>query len=132
MLKIVHPSKAINGLDYNRETADRDLVQRTVCVRTLKRTLRLDVSIPAYIAGKLRSHDWDEIGGKISRFAEEKEMTAELLGIPEHMFQVLCGCAAKRAIYDAFTGQQIAAGNDSWAVPVASLFPDQYPDVVPC
>lgn len=127
-MECIHPSKAIDGLDYNRETADRMLMTKTVTVSTCARNWKLEIDLPAYMFLKLRTHDWDTIQLRIAAFAEQKEREAIISGAEPGMVEVLIGVALKKAIYDHFIDAQQRAGNAAWAVPF-TVFRDQYPGV---
>jgi hypothetical protein len=129
-MRCVHSTRAVDGFDYNRETADRALVDRTLRVPAPGgESVTLEMQLPAYIADKLKSHHWDRITFRLAKFCQLKLPEARLLGVPRELFMALLGAAAKGAIYDEFTGAQIEAGNDAWAVPMV-LEGRKYPGVV--
>ena len=132
-MRCVHSTRAVDGLDYNRETADRRIVDRLVIVPAPALSgfsdFHLELQLPGYVADALKSHDWDAIVSRLMVFCELKLPAARLYGVERDLFMALLAAAAKGAIYDAFTDAQTRAGNDAWAVPML-LQGQHYPGAV--
>ena len=125
-MKINHPSRISSGHDYNRETADRGLVSCILRVPAPGAEYLLEFDLPAYLADKLRTHDWDEMGHQLRVYAARVCAEGALMGATQGMIYTLLQTAARKAIYDRFVAAQLRAGNDAWAVPM-TIHGDQYP-----
>jgi hypothetical protein len=123
-----HATKAINGHEYNRETADRFLIARRLLVPFGQGDITVEMELPIYLAGKLRQDNWDRVQARLEKYVGIIAPQAALLGVPAIAVETLVSTAARKAIYDEFCSRQAEIGNESWAVPM-TLFEDQYPGV---